>query len=776
MFIPSGGSNCAASGKNRLRGPTHNFPYDFRSLAGFHCPESESDTHCQTCQDSSNTGHILKILAALICSVAVAHAAADPASFVNPFVGTSLSPLGEPGNTNPGATRPFGMLYWGPDQAKGRYYRYDSTSTRGFSLTHLSGTGCPAFGDVPLLPMLGTPETRSEAYEATYNPKDQTAEPGYYGVKLDSGIVVHLAANVHSGIAELRYPASGGAHSVFLDLSRNNTKVAGAEVHVEGRTITGWLASGKFCNKRNEYRLYFVFEAEETPEKTGTFDAPHAGAFLSFAEGTTTVHLRVGLSYVSIANARLNLAGEIPHWSVEKERTNARAAWNKVLGLIDVKGGSETQRRVFYTDLYHAFLHPSTFNDLNGEYLGFDDKVHVAKNRTQYANFSGWDIYRCQVQLIAILMPRVASDMAQSLVADAEQGGGLPRWSVANNEAGSMVGDPSDLILANIYAFGARGFDTASALKAMLHGATDPEARVRWSTVRPHGDEYLRQGFVQQDEGNHLGAASITLEYASADFAISRFAKALGDTVNSQKFLTASANWRKIFDSETRYIRSRDANGKFLPNFDPGSGVGFVEGNSAQYTWMVPYDLGSVIEAIGGADEASARLDKYFSQYGRYNGGPYFRIANEPSMACPWIYNWTGRPWRTQEVVRKTLTDLFTDTKGGLPGNDDLGATSAWAVLAQLGIYPEIPAVGGFALNSPMFPDVTIKLGAREIYIRADGAPENIYIEKTALDGRPVSNWIPWDEFSNAKRLEFTLSPTANKTAGQPPPSFSPDH
>ncbi len=724
------------------------------------------------------------------CSVCLARTAHDPASQVNPFIGTSPSPLGEPGNTYPGATRPFGMLNWGPDQVKGRYYRFENASTRGFSLTHLSGPGCPAFGDVPILPMLGapaqSPAAQPEAYEAEYNPNDQVAEPGYYGVKLGSGIEVQLAAAVHSGIAELRFPASGGAHTVLLDLSRNLTHVTGAEVHVQDRTITGWVASGGFCNKRNEYRLYFILRVDETPVKAGTFDdlqftagngsqhGPRIGAYISFPVEARTVHVKVGLSYVGVANAELNLKREIPDWDLDKEREDARAAWNKVLEKIEVKGGAEAQRRVFYTALYHALLHPSTFSDVNGEYLGFDEHVHNTKGRTQYADFSGWDIYRCQVQLIAMLLPNVAGDMAQSLIEDAEQGGGLPRWSVANNEAGSMVGDPSDLILANIYAFGGRGFDTTLALKEMLRGANDPEARVRWSTERPHLDEYLRRGFVQQDIGNHIGAASITLEYTSADFAISRFAKALGDTAAARTFLMRSGNWRKIFDPDTRYIRARAADGKFLPEFDPGSGVGFVEGNSAQYTWMVPYDLGGVIAAIGGPDEANARLDKYFSQYGRYKGGPYFRISNEPSFGCPWIYNWTGRPWRTQEVVRKTLMDLFSDTHGGIPGNDDLGATSAWAVFAQLGIYPEIPAVGGFTLNSPIFPDVTLTLGAHELHIGAKGAPDEIYIQNTVLDGKVVSNWIPWDKFSTAKRLEFTLSALPDKAAGQTPPSFAP--
>ncbi len=729
----------------------------------------------------------------LISSVCMAQSMHDLASQVDPFVGTSLSPLGEPGNTHPGATQPFGMLYWGPDQVEARYhrfYRFEDTSTRGFSLTHLSGPGCPAYGDAPVLPMLGTPvaspSAEPETYRAEYNPDDQVAEPGYYAVKLGSGIQVQLAAAVHSGIAEIQFPAGGGAHTILVDLSRNLTHVTDAEIRVQDRMITGSVASGKFCNKKNQYRLYFVLRVEETPSGTGTFNelqltagngsqhGSRIGGYTSFPETMRTVHVKVGLSYVSIANAELNLKQEISGWGFQKERRDARAAWNKALGHIQVKGGTEVQHKVFYTDLYHSLLHPSTFSDVNGEYLGFDEHLHHARGRTQYANYSGWDIYRCQVQLITMLMPKVGSDMAQSLVADAEQGGGLPRWSVANNEAGSMVGDPSDLILASIYAFGGRDFDTASALKEMLRGANDPEARIRWATERPQLKEYLRRGYVPEDPGNHSGAASITLEYTSADFAISQFAKALGDTASEQIFLKRSGNWRKIFDSETRYIRSRDGEGKFLPDFDPGKGVGFVEGNSAQYTWMVPYNLSGVIAAVGGPDEANTRLDKYFSQYGRWRGGPYFRIQNEPSFGGPWIYNWTGHPWRAQEVVRKTLTDLFTDTRGGIPGNDDLGATSAWAVFAQLGIYPEIPGVGGVTLNSPTFPKIMLKLGTHELQIHAKGAPEKIYIQKVGLDGKAVTNWwIPWEELSKARRLKFTLSAVPEKAAGRTPPSFA---
>ncbi len=744
-------------------------------------------------------------MAALLISSACMAQTVDLASQVDPFIGTSANltkgesvpRIDQYGNTVPGAVRPFGMLYWGPDAIdaipgnRNNFYRFDDTSTRGFSLTHLSGPGCSVYGEVPILPMLGLPAEpppwEPAPYMAEYNPNDQVAEPGYYAVKLRSGIQVQLAAAVRSGIAEIHFPATGGAHTILVDLSRNLARVNETQVHLQGRTITGSVTGGEMCGKENHYRVYFVLQAEETPAKTGTFNDRHlvvgnglqqgqrTGAYIGFPETMRTIHVKVGISYVSIANAELNLKQEIPDWDFNNERVNARAAWNEVLGHVHVKGGSVAQHKVFYTALYHSLLHPSTFSDVNGEYLGFDDQLHHAKGRIQYANYSGWDIYRCQVQLITMLLPKVGSDMAQSLVADAEQGGGLPIWTMANEEGGFMVGDPSGIILASIYAFGGRGFDTAAALKMMLRGANDPEAHSRWDVERPYLARYLRQGFIGADPSVYDGAASTTLEYTTGDFAISQFAKAMGDTANAQTFLMRSGNWRKLFDPETRYIRPRDGEGKFLPDFDPGKGVGFVEGNSAQYTWMIPYDLSGVIAAIGGPDEANARLDKYFSRYGRWRGGPYFLIENEPSFGDPWIYNWTGHPWRAQEVIRKALADLFTDTRGGIPGNDDLGATSAWAVFAQLGIYPEIPGVGGVTLNSPAFPEIILKLGTHELQIHAKGASEKIYIQKVTLDGKAVTNWwIPWEELSKANRLEFTLSAVPNKAPGQMPPSFAP--
>jgi predicted alpha-1,2-mannosidase len=735
----------------------------------------------------------------LLCVAASAQSKGDLASQVNPFIGTSTSWIQDNGNTLPGAVRPFGMLDWSPDRADGTFYRFEGSATRGFSLTHLSGPGCSVYGDVPILPIVGAvqvpPPWHSAPYLATYKPEDQVAQPGYYGVKLATGIGVQLAAAVHSGIAEFSFPDSPDAkeaRSIVIDLSRNLTRVNQAEIHVRKRTMAGSVESDEFCGNENHYRVFFALEVDQEPESGGTFDelkvkpgseaesGPRAGGYLTFSPAVRTLHLKVGISYVSVPNARLNLRQEIPGWDFAKVRKDAREEWNEALGHAQIEGGTEAQRRIFYTALYHSLLHPSVFSDGNGEYMGFDGRVHRANGRLQYANFSGWDIYRCQVQLIAMLFPKLASDMAQSLVADAEQGGGLPIWPVANDESSVMVGDPSDPILASVYAFGARDFDTRAALAAMLKGADDQKTHVRLYPERPGLEEYLKKGYVAQrpETAGSTGAASVTLEDTSADFAISQFAKALGDTTTAQRFLFRSAYWRNLFDPETKYVRARDGEGKFLPDFSPAKTDGFVEGNAAQYTWMVPYDLQGVIQALGGPEAARRRLDDYFSEYGKWTGSGYtahFFISNEPSFGNPWIYNWTGHPWRTQEVVRKTLHDLFTDSAGGLPGNDDLGATSSWAVFAYLGLYPEIPGVAGLTLNTPTFPDVTLKLGGHDLRIRAEGAPDRAYIQSAALDGKPLrSYWLDWERLKNASVLEFALSGEPPKEVGDAPPSFAP--
>lgn len=747
---------------------------------------------------------------------------ADLAQYVNPFVGTGNSPLPDylggnaSGNTFPGATLPFGMVQWSPDteksfgkDARGSYLYHD-TAIRGFSLTHISGPGCHIFADVPFMLVAGSigvsPATNPNAYLAKFSHANESASPGFYEVTLESGVKVSLSATQRTGFGVFTYPASTPATLMF-DVGRNASGVEGAEWQVDGdRSVSGSVTSGGFCGARNKYKVYFAAEFDRPFASTGTWaeakvtpgttsvKGAKVGGFLTF--DTTTeraVRVKVGVSYVSAQNARLNLRAENPGWDLGIVRARARERWNEALGRIEVGGGTPEEKQVFYTALYHTLLHPNVFGDSNGEYMGFDDRVHAPRGHTQYTNFSGWDIYRSEIPLLALLFPEVTSDMMQSLVLDAQQGGGLPIWPVANDESGAMVGDPSTASIANAYAFGARGFDTKAALAAMIRNATDPETKSKSYPARNALADYLKYGYIPMEQKGLRGSPSVALEYMIADFALARFAREHNDAATHREMMRRSQFWTRIFDPENKYIRGRWADGSWLPGFDfkamlykpelpwrPESHKSYVEGNAVQYTWMVPHNQRTLFDRIGGNDVVIKRLDDFFKEFNAGPDRPYFFIGNEPVFPVPWAYNFAGQPWKTQAVTRRVLTELFTNTPGGIPGNDDLGATSSWIVFSAVGMYPVIPGVGGFALNSPLFPSVTLKMGktGKSLKIVAEGASARApYVQELKLNGKPYdSTWLPFESFSNGATLRFKLGTTPNtKWATSPsaaPPSF----
>ena len=745
----------------------------------------------------------------------------DLTRHVNPFIGTANSPLPDylggngSGNTFPGATLPFGMIQWSPDTEKGfgkderGSYLYADTAIRGFSLTHLSGPGCPVFGDVPFMPLVGgvktSPAATPDAYLAKFSHAREKASPGFYEVALDSGVNVRLTVTERTGLGVFTYPPNAEA-SMLIDAGRNASGVTDSEVQIVGdRSLSGSVESGAFCGARNKYRLYFAAEFDRPFKATGTWlgsklsagshsvKGERAGAYVTFDAPSNEVQVRVGLSYVSERNARLNLAAENSGRDFETVRARADARWNDALGRIAVEGGREAEAQVFYTALYHTLLHPNIFGDVNGEYMGFDGRVHWSGDHTQYTNFSGWDIYRSESPLIAWLFPREASDMAQSLVNDAEQGGGgLPKWPVANDESGAMYGDPAVPIIASTYAFGARSFDTRAALRAMRKGATDPEAKSKEYLVRPGLSDFLKYGYIPMEQKGLRGSPSVALEYETADFALARFALAHGDRKTHAQMMRRAQLWTRLFDPENRYIRGRWADGSWLPGFDfkamlykpelpwrPESHKSYVEGNATQYTWMVPHNLRAVIDRIGGNDVVSQRLDSFFTEFNAGPDRPFFFIGNEPVFPVPWAYNYVGAPWKTQRITRRVLTELFTPDPSGIPGNDDLGATSSWIVFAAMGLYPIIPGVGGFSINSPLFPETTVRLkGGRLLRITGRGASATSpYVQELRLNGkRYESTWLPYESIAGGATLQFKLAATPNTSwasaPGAAPPSF----
>jgi len=740
-------------------------------------------------------------------------AAAGPADEVNTFVGTApVRPVEgmragvfDTGNTFPGAALPFGMVQWSPDTETGflkrrTSYFYGDDAIRGFSLNHLSGPGCQIMGDVLIQPIAqavnASPATNESAYWTKFSHGDEEASPGYYSVGFNNGIKVQLAVTTRAGIGKFAFPASADSGIIF-NVGRNATVVHTASLEITGnREVAGSVSGGNFCREtRNKYTVYFAAEFNRPFNTFGTWkgasvnkgqrsvEGPETGGWVGF--DTTQDHdvvMRVALSYVSIANARKNLAKEVPGWNLEQVREAAHDRWNHDLNLITIEGGTTELRRVFYTALYHALLHPNIFDDVNGEYIGFDYKVHRARGFHVYANFSGWDIYRCQVQLLAMLFPKATSDMAHSLVLNAQQGGALPLWPGANTETCQMVGNPSSPIIASVYAFGARDFDTRQALAAMLKGATDPDAKSVYCPAWPGLSDYLKDGFLGPDSiewHQHPSGPAEMLEYTTADFSIAQFAKAIGDETTYQAFMRRAQFWRNTFDTKVGYVEPRKKDGTFVEEA-PDSLPYFVEGNPAQYSWMVPYNMRGLIDLMGGNAQVVERLDKFFTELNAGAHKPYFWIGNEPVFAVPWAYDFAGAPWGTQAVVRRAELELYTSQPNGEPGNEDLGATSAWYVFAALGGYPAIPAVGGLALDSPLFPSATIHLGNGKV-IKIEGenaAASNPYVQSLLVNSRPSDKtWIPYDTLSKGVTLHFKLGNVPNKewgnAPGSAPPSFN---
>ena len=747
----------------------------------------------------------------------------DPAALVNPFIGTSNQ-----ADDFPGADTPFGMVQWSPDtpsRPDGGGYAYNDSAITGFSLTHISGPGCGAAGDVPVLPTVGAVDT---AATDTFSHSNESASPGSYRVALDNGVTTELTATTRSGMARFTFPSTSQANLVFkLNGSQNPDSATQFNV-VSSTEISGQVTSGDFCGAKNSYTLYFdmVFDqpftaqgstaaakrattepaapgagasknAAEPPNKPtlhgplpkaaapGATVQPSAAASSAYVTFNTTanpvVQAKVGVSYVSTANAVANRAAENSGWDFDSTRDSARSAWNALLGKVQVGGGTASQQAVFYTALYHSLLHPNVISDTDGQYPGFDGKTHTVDqgHSAVYANYSGWDIYRSQAQLEALVDPQAASDTAQSMVDDYTQTGMFPKWSEDNGESYVMVGDPADAVLADYHAFGATDFDTATALKDLVAEASTT------NNIRP-GLGYLNApGYLPQDGSygccNFYGPVSTTLEYDTADFALSALAGSLGDTADQQTYLNRSQDWRNVLDPASGFDQPRNANGSWTAGFDPTSGTDMVEADSWIYTGMVPFDVAGLASAKGGDAAMNAYLGTVLKSYTGADG--YAWVGNEPSIELPWEYDYTGEPYQTQGTVRAIQDQIWTDTPGGLAdGNDDLGAMSAWYVWSALGMYPMTPGTADLALGSPMFTQAVVTLpSGNTLTVDGNGAADNApYVQSASWNGAAWNNaYAPTSAITSGGTLSYTLgtSPDTTWAAGTAaaPPSYSGD-
>ena len=676
----------------------------------------------------------------------------------------------EAGFTFPGATYPFGMV-----QFTTTFFDED----KGFVVNQLSGAGCPHMGNFPTLPLngdLSISPNDMKGYKPQYHMEKAIA--GYYKVNLgSSNIDCELTDTKRTGMAQYHFSDTTKKATIISGSGINATKITDAHItKTSPGKCEGYANGGSFCGIKTDYRVYFVAEFDVAPIASGTWkgdkvnlsstteDGENSGAFFTFnVPANKFIRYKFGLSYVSLKNAKENLRVENSDWNFAAIKNNAIAAWNHYLGKIEVSGSDNDLTTQFYTHLYHAFVHPSISSDVNGEYMGADNKVKKAVGFKDYTEFSNWDTYRTTIPLLAMLAPKETGDMMQSLVKFAQQsGGGFPRWVMANIETGIMQGDPTSIVVANAYAYGATGFDTKAALEVMRRGAEIVGTKSQNELTRPQLDQYLTKGYAQ---------ASMSLEYNSADFAIGQFAlQTTGNKDIHNKYLLSAQKWKKIYNPDTKWLQSRNPDGSLRDQ-----NADMREASYKTYFWLVPFNLARLIDTIGGKQFAEHRLDEYFNRLDADYSQPWFAAGNEPDFQAPWSYNWAGTPYKTQALIRRIMKEQYKNKDNGLPGNDDLGAMGAWYVFAGIGMYPMIPGYAGFSLNSPSFPLIKIHLGTGKTLTIKGGSQTRPYVSSLKVNGRNWdSTWIPYSLIKNGGSLSYILSANPNKAWGTKinPPSF----
>jgi predicted alpha-1,2-mannosidase len=722
-------------------------------------------------------------------------AAKLPVDYVNPMIGTA-----EHGHVYPGATVPFGMVQLSPDTRDNTWdgssgYHYSDQSILGFSHNHLTGTGCPDLGNVMLIPTVGdlklTPGGHpGEGYRARFSHQDEVSRPGYYSVLLpDYQVKVELTATARAGFHRYTFPATDAGH-VVVDLQHGiGNNVIEAQLTIEDdHTASGYRRSDGWGGPKI---YYFVMEFSRPFDSAGVAqgDKDVAGKQITGKETkghfdfkTTAgeqILVRVGISTVSVEGARKNLKAEIPDWNFDAIAKAAHRQWEKALGVFSVKTGDENLKQTFYTSLYHTLIAPTLLSDVDGQFRGPDGEVHQAKGYDYYTEMSLWDTFRAENPLLTLTQPARVNDFVDTMLDHFKIYGHqtLPVWPEGGVETWCMIGNHAIPIITDAYLKGFRGWDGNEALADMI-AATDLD--------REQLDQYRDKGFITTGKG--VQSVSKVLEYSYDDACIGRLAKALGKDDVAEKYAKRSQNWKNVFDPSTGFMRGKNADGSWVTpfgekemnsiNFDE-----YTEANAWQYNFFVLHNVPGLIEKLGGDDKFAARLDETFDTketipnltlipdvtgvIGMYAHG------NEPVHHMAYLYNYAGQPWKTQTRVREVAGLLYTNTPGGICGNDDCGQISAWYVFTALGFYPVDPSSGVYILGSPLFDQVTLKLdpkfakGHTFTVIAKNNSAQNPYIQSATLNGQPLTrSWITHTEITSGGKLVLTMGPNPNKTFG----------
>lgn len=736
----------------------------------------------------------------LLSAAATAQSVAD---YVNPFIGTTNFSV-----CNPGAVLPHGMMTVVPFNVMGsdlnQYdkdkrwwsapYEYNNKYLTGFAHVTLSGVGCPEMGTLLTLPTCGELDVDYHHYGTTY--QQEKASPGYYAVDLDKH-GIHAEATATLRTSAERYTFHKGQGHILLNLSDGLTNEVGAMVRrVNDREIEGFRLLGTFCyNAQAVFPIYFVMRVNKQPKTSGYWKKQppmegveaqwdkdngrykiytqyarelagnEVGYFFTFdCQEGEQIETQMGVSFVSIENARENLNREQPRFDFDEVRRKARSEWEQTLGRVTVEGGTDEQRRIFYTALYHSQLHPNIVQDVNGQYPEMETGGTGHTDGNRYTVFSLWDTYRNLHQLETLLFPDRQLDMVRSMVQMYKEWGWMPKWELYGRETWTMEGDPSIPVITDTWLKGLRDFDIQTAYEAFRKSATLPGAQNR---MRPDIDPYLAKGYVPlgeyaaDDSGDN--SVSHALEYYIADYALSLLADNLGHKEEAQRFRQQSLGYRHYYSSECGTLRPLLSNGHFLTPFDPKAGAdfsnapGFHEGSAWNYTFYVPHDIKGLARLMGGQKAFVKKLQKVFDE-GLYDP------ANEPDIAYPYLFSYfKGEEWRTQREVSRLIGKYYKNTPDGIPGNEDCGTMSSWLIFSMMGFYPDCPGSPYYTLTSPVFDRVTLHLDRRyypnDIVITADRpSSDAIYVRSMMLGGKSLKKYrVSHQELTQGSRLHYQL-------------------
>ena len=696
------------------------------------------------------------LTAAVALATIFSVSAQDYTQYVNPFIGT-----GGHGHVFLGANVPFGNIQAGPTQKKQGWdwcsgYHYSDSTVIGFGQMHLSGTGIGDLGDVSLLPM-----TNPSQREVKFSHKAEYVRPGYYSVMLASGIRVELTATQRVAFHRYSFPADATKGYIALNLAQGIgwDKMTSCKFKQESdKTITGFRMSEGWAK---DQRVYFVAEFSE-PVKLEENERDTIGIF-SVASTSQPLLVKVGISAVSVENARENLQQELPGWNFASVVSKANADWNCELSKIAIKTQDERAKRIFYTALYHTMIAPSVFSDVNGEYRGADGKTHKG-DFTDYTTFSLWDTYRAAFPLMTLIQPEMQRDLAETMLHIFKQQGKLPVWHLMGNETDCMVGNPGIPVLVDIAL---KGFNVDK--KAVFEA-------VKASAMRDERGMGLlkKYGYIPCDLDPEKETVAKGLEYALADACIAKLAKQLGKTEDYKYFYKRSQSYRDFyFDKQTKFMRGVTSDHKFREPFDPFSTVhrqdDYTEGNAWQYVWLVPHDVHGLVAAFGGEKPFVSKLDSLFIVNGDMGAeaspditgliGQYAH-GNEPSHHILYMYNYVGQPWKGADKIRYVLANLYHDDFDGLSGNEDVGQMSAWYILSSVGFYQVDPAGGRYVFGSPLFDEATLNVGNGKTFrvVAHNNSSENKYIQSAKLNGKPYTrSYIDFKDIVRGGTLEFVM-------------------